>query len=45
MKIEIKNAIMKMLSDDATVTELCDTAEDFECPVCGLGKDAFEKED
>ena len=29
MKIEIKNAIMKMLSDDATVTELCDTAEDF----------------
>ena len=19
--------------------------EDFECPVCGLGKDAFEKED
>ena len=29
MKIEIKNAILKMLSDDATVTELCDTAEDF----------------
>ena len=30
MKIEIKNAIMKMLSDDATVTELRDTAEVFE---------------
>ena len=29
MKIEIKNAILEMLSDDATVTELCDTAEDF----------------
>ena len=29
MKVEIKNAIMKMLSDDATVTELRDTAEDF----------------
>ena len=29
MKIEIKNAILEMLSDDATVTKLCDTAEDF----------------
>ena len=29
MKIEIKNAIMKMLSDDATITELHDTAENF----------------
>ena len=29
MKIEIKNAIMKMLSDDATITELRNTAEDF----------------
>ena len=29
MKIEIKNAIMKMLSDDETVTDLCDTVEDF----------------
>ena len=29
MKIEIKNAILKMLSDDATATELCDTAEGF----------------
>ena len=29
MKIEIKNAIMKMLSDDATVTDFSDTAEDF----------------
>ena len=29
MKIEIKNAILEMLSDDATVTELCDTAEDI----------------
>ena len=29
MKIEIKNAILEMLSDDATVTELRDTAEDF----------------
>ena len=29
MEIEIKNAIMKMLSDDATATDLCDTAEDF----------------
>ena len=27
MKIEIKNAIMKMFSDDATVTDLCDTSE------------------
>ena len=27
MKIEIKNAIMKMLSDDATVTDLGDTVE------------------
>lgn len=22
-----------------------DLPEDFECPVCGLGKDAFEKEE
>ena len=29
MKAEIKNAILKMLSDDATATELCDTAEDI----------------
>ena len=29
MKIKIKNATLEMLSDDATVTELCDTAEDF----------------
>ncbi|MBQ8268688.1 MAG: TetR family transcriptional regulator C-terminal domain-containing protein [Clostridia bacterium] len=29
MKAESKNAILKMLSDDATATELCDTAEDF----------------
>ena len=29
MKIEIKNAIMKMLSNDATITELHDTAENF----------------
>ena len=29
MKIEIKNAILEMLSDDATSTELCNTAEDF----------------
>ena len=29
MKIEIKNAVLEMLSDDATVTDLCDTAEDF----------------
>ena len=29
MKVEIKKAILEMLSDDATVTELCDTAEDF----------------
>ena len=29
MKIEIKNAILEMLSDDATITELRDTAEDF----------------
>ena len=29
MKIEIKNAIMKMLSDDATVTELRDTELTF----------------
>ena len=29
MKNEIKNAILKMLSDEAPVTELCYTAEDF----------------
>ena len=29
MKTEIKNAIMKMLSDDATITDFCNTAEDF----------------
>ena len=29
MKVEIKNAILEMLSDEASVTELCDTAEDF----------------
>ena len=29
MKNEIKNAILEMLSDDATVTDLRDTAEDF----------------
>ena len=29
MKIEIKNAILEMLSDDATITELSDTAENF----------------
>ena len=29
MKVEIKNAILEMLSDDATITELRDTAENF----------------
>ena len=29
MKIEIKNAILEMLSDDATVTDLRDITEDF----------------
>ena len=29
MKVEIKNAILEMLSDDARVTDLCNTAEDF----------------
>ena len=29
MKIEIKNAILKMLSDDTTVSDLCNPAEDF----------------
>ena len=29
MKIEIKNAVMKILLDDATITELRNTAEDF----------------
>ena len=29
MKVEIKNAILEMLSDDATVTDFSDTAEDF----------------
>ena len=29
MKIEIKNAILEMLSDDATITDFSDTAEDF----------------
>lgn len=29
MKVEIKNAILEMLSDDAIATELCNTAEDF----------------
>jgi hypothetical protein len=29
MKTEIKNAILKILPDDATVTEMFDDAEDF----------------
>ena len=29
MKVEIKNAILEMLSDEATATDLCDTSEDF----------------
>jgi len=29
LKIEIKDAILEMLSDDATVADLCHTAEDF----------------
>ena len=29
MKVEIKNAILEMLSDEATATDLRDTAEDF----------------
>ena len=29
MKVEIKNAILEILSHDATATDLCDTAEDF----------------
>ena len=29
MKIEIKNAVLEMLSDDATATDLCNTADDF----------------
>ena len=29
MKTEIKNAIMKMLSDGTTATPTCNTAEDF----------------
>ena len=29
MKVEIKNAILEMLSDEATVIDLCGTAEDF----------------
>ena len=29
MKTEIKNAILKMLSEDTTVTEMFDTTEDF----------------
>lgn len=29
MKVEIKNAIAEMLLDDATATDLSDTAEDF----------------
>ena len=29
MKVEIKNAILEMLSDDTTITELRDTAENF----------------
>ena len=28
MKIEIKNTILKMLSDDAIITDLCDTDEE-----------------
>ena len=26
-------------------TKFEDLPDDFECPVCGLGKDAFEKEE
>ena len=29
MKVEIKNVISEMLSEDITVTESCNTAEDF----------------
>jgi hypothetical protein len=29
MKAEIKKAIFAMLQDDATVTDLCNTTEDF----------------
>ena len=29
MKVEIKNAILEMLSDEATVIDLCGTADDF----------------
>ena len=29
MKVEIKKAILEMLSDEATATDLCGTAEDF----------------
>ena len=29
MKVEIKNAILEMLSDEATITDLRGTAEDF----------------
>ena len=29
MKVEIKNAILEMLSDEATAPDLCDTSEDF----------------
>ena len=29
MKIEIKNAVLEMLSDEATVIDLCGTADDF----------------
>ena len=29
IEVEIKNAILEMLSDDAIATELCNTAKDF----------------
>jgi len=34
MKVEIKNAILEILSDDATVGDLSDTAENCHIRLC-----------
>jgi len=42
MNTTLRSAIPTTASPPTTKWE--DIPEDFECPVCGLGKDAFEEE-
>ena len=39
------NVVKRERKKIATGTPFEELPEDFECPVCGLGKDAFEKEE